>query len=157
MHGGSGGVNPTEAQITAVLSGPDGPVQMINLLKKQKGVKAEEIEFLKLEEAFADKKSVTREELAAYVEENPFGARWTVDERSPSGAQDFAELVSHARHFVGLLNEARQTLPPESTDDLPLVISAAEDDADVALDQAELTQCLFPRPYEAWSGPGRRR
>ena len=33
MHGGSGGVNPTEAQITAVLCGPDGPVQMINLLK----------------------------------------------------------------------------------------------------------------------------
>jgi uncharacterized protein (DUF1330 family) len=33
MHGGLGGVNPTEAQLRAVLSGPDGPVQMINLLK----------------------------------------------------------------------------------------------------------------------------
>ncbi len=33
MHGGFGGVNPTEAQMAAVLAGPDGPVQMINLLK----------------------------------------------------------------------------------------------------------------------------
>lgn len=33
MHGGLGGVNPTEAQLRAVLSGPDGPVQMVNLLK----------------------------------------------------------------------------------------------------------------------------
>ena len=33
MHGGLGGVNPTEAQLRAVLSAPDGPVQMINLLK----------------------------------------------------------------------------------------------------------------------------
>lgn len=33
MHGGPGGVNPTEAQIRAVEAGPDGRVQMINLLK----------------------------------------------------------------------------------------------------------------------------
>jgi uncharacterized protein (DUF1330 family) len=33
MHGGLGGVNPTEEQLRAVLSGPDGPVQMVNLLK----------------------------------------------------------------------------------------------------------------------------
>jgi uncharacterized protein (DUF1330 family) len=33
MHGGLGGVNPTEAQLRAVLSAPDGPVQMVNLLK----------------------------------------------------------------------------------------------------------------------------
>jgi uncharacterized protein (DUF1330 family) len=33
MHGGFGGVNPTEAQMAAVIAGPDGPVQMINLLK----------------------------------------------------------------------------------------------------------------------------
>ncbi len=33
MHGGFGGVNPTEAQMAAVMAGPDGPVQMINLLK----------------------------------------------------------------------------------------------------------------------------
>lgn len=33
MHGGLGGVNPSEAQLRAVLSAPDGPVQMINLLQ----------------------------------------------------------------------------------------------------------------------------
>lgn len=33
MHGGFGGVNPSEAQLAAVMSGPDGPVQMINLLR----------------------------------------------------------------------------------------------------------------------------
>ena len=33
MHGGLGGVNPSESQLRAVLSAPDGPVQMINLLK----------------------------------------------------------------------------------------------------------------------------
>jgi uncharacterized protein (DUF1330 family) len=33
MHGGFGGVNPTEAQMRAVMAGPDGPVQMLNLLK----------------------------------------------------------------------------------------------------------------------------
>src|SRR3954447_7739974 len=33
MHGGLGGVNPTQAQLRAVLAGPEGPVQMLNLLK----------------------------------------------------------------------------------------------------------------------------
>jgi uncharacterized protein (DUF1330 family) len=33
IHGGFGGVNPTGAQREAVQAGPDGPVQMINLLK----------------------------------------------------------------------------------------------------------------------------
>jgi uncharacterized protein (DUF1330 family) len=33
MHGGLGGVNPSEAQLRGVLAAPDGPVQMINLLK----------------------------------------------------------------------------------------------------------------------------
>lgn len=33
MHGGFGSVNPTEAQLEAVQAGPDGPVQMINLLE----------------------------------------------------------------------------------------------------------------------------
>lgn len=33
MHGGFGGVNPTEAQLATIAAGPDGPVQMINLLK----------------------------------------------------------------------------------------------------------------------------
>jgi uncharacterized protein (DUF1330 family) len=33
MHGGLGGVNPSEDQLRGVLAAPDGPVQMINLLK----------------------------------------------------------------------------------------------------------------------------
>lgn len=33
MHGGLGGINPDEEQVRAVATGPDGPVQMLNLLK----------------------------------------------------------------------------------------------------------------------------
>lgn len=34
LHGGSGGINPTPEQIAAVVAAhPDGPVQMVNLLK----------------------------------------------------------------------------------------------------------------------------
>ena len=33
MHGGLGGINPSAEQLRAVLTGPTGPVQMINLLK----------------------------------------------------------------------------------------------------------------------------
>jgi uncharacterized protein (DUF1330 family) len=33
LHGGFGGVNPTEAQVRTLAAGPDGPVQMLNLLK----------------------------------------------------------------------------------------------------------------------------
>jgi uncharacterized protein (DUF1330 family) len=33
MHGGLGGINPDAEQVRALMSGPDGPVQMVNLLK----------------------------------------------------------------------------------------------------------------------------
>lgn len=33
LHGLFGGINPTEEQLAAIELGPDGPVQMINLLK----------------------------------------------------------------------------------------------------------------------------
>jgi uncharacterized protein (DUF1330 family) len=34
MHGGSGGINPTPAQLDAVVAAhPSGPIQMVNLLK----------------------------------------------------------------------------------------------------------------------------